>query len=214
MLPAREANRRCFLQAYQTGEHGWAVDKPSSYAAAFLRELKKIVPGGELLDIGCGEGRHAISAARLGFRVTAVDYEILALRRARKHAKIEGAEGISFRKADVLALPFRDRTFDVVLDYGCLHHQRKSDWPAYKSGVLRILKPRGFYVLSVFSPKFRFFRGSRRPWHIAHGAYRRCFTPDDIMGLFGDRFEVMEMIEEKGKDQGFRHLLMKRREEA
>jgi ubiquinone/menaquinone biosynthesis C-methylase UbiE len=173
-----------------------------------------MAPGGRLLDIGCGEGRHAIAAARLGFAVTAVDYEPLALSRARRRAKVRGVEGIKFRKADVLSLPFRDRTFDVLLDYGCLHHQRKSDWPAYKAEILRILKLRGFYVLSVFSPKFRFFRESKRPWHIAYGAYRRCFTPSDIVGLFSDCFELLEMLEETGKDQGFWHVLMKRGEEA
>jgi SAM-dependent methyltransferase len=185
------------------------VEEPCVYALRFLRRLRRVVPRGRLLDIGCGEGRHAIAAAKLGFRVTAVDYEPLALQRARECARAKGVRGIVLREADVFRLPFPDSCFDVVLDYGCLHHQRKSDWPAYTASILRVLRARGFYVLSVFSPEFRFFRQSRRPWHIAFGAYRRCFRAEDIVRLFGRDFEVVEMIEERGEGGGFWHALMK-----
>ena len=211
MLSADEANRRYFREAYRTGEHGWAADEPSAYAVDFLKILRGVVPGGKLLDIGCGEGRHSFAAARLGFRVTAIDYEPLALTRARRFATIRQIKGILFRKANVFHLPFPDTRFDVILDYGCLHHQKKSDWPAYRAGNLRVLKPQGFYALSVFSPSFYLFRGSRRPWHIAYGAYRRYFTRKEIIELFGPDFEMLEIREERGKEGGFWHVLMKRR---
>ena len=214
MISAREANRGYFRQAYRTGQHGWAVDVQSPYALEYLRRLKKIVPRGKLLDVGCGEGRHSIAAAKLGFRVTAVDFEPLALKRVRRFARQENANGIRFRQADVLRLPFPNASFDIVLDYGCLHHQRKSDWGAYMSSILRALKPQGYYVLSVFSPRFRLFHGSGRPWHIARGAYRRYFTRGDINALFGPHFEVMRMTEERGEGGGFWHVLMKRRAQS
>ena len=65
---AAEADRRYFRQAYRNGRHGWGVEEPSSYAVEFLGRLKGIIPGGRLLDIGCGEGRHAIIAAKLGLQ--------------------------------------------------------------------------------------------------------------------------------------------------
>jgi SAM-dependent methyltransferase len=208
---AEEANRSYFRRAYRTGEHGWAVEAPSPYVVAFLERLRDAVPGGTLLDVGCGEGRHSIAAAQLGLRVAGVDYLPAALKRARRFAKAKGVEGIAFRRANVFALPFRPGSFDVVLDYGCLHHQRKSDWPAYLGSVLGVLKAEGFYVLSAFSPRFRLFQGARRPWHIAYGAYRRCFTADEIVRLFGGHFEVLEMLEESGGGQGLWHALMRRR---
>ena len=156
MFSANEANRQYFRDAYRTGEHGWAVHEPSPYAVDFLHQLSSVTPNGAMLDVGCGEGRHSIAAARTGFRVVGIDYEPLALRRARSFAKAHGIKGITFRVADVLDMSFGDACFDVVLDYGCLHHQRKTDWPRYKAGILRVLKSRGYYVLSVFSPRFRF----------------------------------------------------------
>ena len=205
MRSADQANREYFREAYRTGNHGWAVEEPSPYAVGFLERVRATVPGGTLLDLGCGEGRHARAAGLLGYRVTAVDYERGALERACDR---EGA--VVLCQADVLELPFYDGCFDVVLDYGCLHHQRKRDWPAYRAGLLRVLKPRGFYVLSVFSPRFRFFRGHTRPWHIALGAYRRCFTADELTDLFGQQFEMVQLLEETGDSGGFWHALMRR----
>lgn len=210
MRSAAEANRLYFRNAYRTGQHGWAVEEPSPFAVRFLKRLRTVVPGGKLLDVGCGEGRHAMAAAELGFRVAAIDYEPLALKRARRIAKTKQVEGILFRKADIFRMPYADATFDVVLDYGCLHHQRKSHWPAYRAGILRVLRPRGFFILSVFSPGFRLFRGRQRPWHIAFGAYRRCFTSEEIRDLFGRDFAVIAMAEERGEKGGFWHTLMKR----
>jgi len=211
MPTAAQANRKYFQEAYRTGKHGWEVEDPSPYAVKFLTRLRRIIPKGRLLDVGCGEGRHAIMASRLGFRVTAVDYEPLALARAQRSAKEKGTSGMVFRTANVLHLPVPATAFDVVLDYGCLHHQKKADWPAYKASVLRVLSPRGFFILSVFSPKFPLFHGSRKNWHIAKGAYRRYFTRGDILGLFSREFEALEMIEENGGQHGFWHVLFRRR---
>lgn len=207
MVSASDANRRYFHEAYRTGVHGWAAEAPCEYAVACLERLKRLVPGGRLLDLGCGEGRHALAAARMGFQVTAVDYEPLALKRARRRARQDGVTGVTFREANALALPFAASRFDAVLDYGCLHHQRKSDWKAYKANVLRVLKPGGFYIASVFSPRFRLFRPGARRWHIACGAYRRCFTRQDLAAFLGADFEVLEISEETGDDGGFWRVL-------
>ena len=210
MLTAYKANRRYFREAYRTGVHGWGVDAPSPEAVRFLKRLRRRALGGEVLDVGCGEGRHAIAAARLGFKVTGIDYEPRALERARRFARARHVRGVTFLRADVFRLPFARARFDVAIDYGCLHHQRKSDWPAYRSSILRVLKPEGFYVLSVFSPEFRFFRGSRRSWHITHGAYRRCFTRAGIAGLLGRDFDLLKLTPERGKGRGFWHVLARR----
>lgn len=211
MQSAEHANRRYFRDAYRTGRHGWEAVEPSARAVSFLKRVRRHVPNGALLDVGCGEGRHSLAAWRLGFQVTGIDYEPLALARARRSTESEGATGISFRKANVFSLPFPPASFDVVLDYGCLHHQKKSDWSAYKASILRVLKPHGFYILSVFSPAFRFFLRSGRPWHVAYGAYRRCFTKQEIEALFGRQFELLTITEERAERRGFWHVLMQLR---
>jgi hypothetical protein len=99
----------------------------------------------------------------------------------------------------------------MLLDFGCLHHQRKPNWPAYLAGVRRVLMPGGHCLLTVFSPRFWFFRGGRS-WHIAEGAHRPCFTRREVLDLFGRDLEVLQMEEERGAGRGFWHVWMRTRE--
>jgi SAM-dependent methyltransferase len=138
------------------------VETPALEAARVLKRLRRIVGRGRLLDVGCGEGRHAIAAAKMGFKVSGIDFEPRALERARRFARAKRARGIAFRQASVLRLPFAEASFDVVLDFGCLHHQKKSDWPTYRASILWVLAPGGFFVLSVFNRRFGLFGGTRR----------------------------------------------------
>ncbi len=211
---AKTQNRAYFQKAYRTGEHGWPIEDPSPYVVRFLEQIRQEAPGGRVLDLGCGEGRHAIAAARMGFEVTGMDFEPLALKRARYQAERAGTPNITFRKGDALDLPYRSPRFDAIIDYGCLHHQRKTDWPTYRTGLLRALKAGGFYAVSVFSPEFHLFRDSSRVWHVDDGVYRRCFRPADLMAFAGKRFEIQDLEEERNGDRGFWHALMRRTDAA
>ena len=211
MRNAYEENRRYFRRAYETGVHGWQASEPSPYVTRNLAELARGTTGRRLLDIGCGEGRHCLAAARLGFEPTGVDYEPLAIQRAQASAReADLAQRIQFAVADVFALPFARASFDVVLDYGCLHHQKKSDWSPYRAAVLAVLNARGYFLLSVFSTAFRVFGEQKHPWHLSHGAYRRFFTADDLDRLFGAHFEFLALEEERDDVSGFWHALMRR----
>ncbi|MDO8587476.1 MAG: class I SAM-dependent methyltransferase [Armatimonadota bacterium] len=204
------SNVRYFREAYRTGEHGWGVTEPSPDVLRLLGRARELVPAGRLLDLGCGEGRHSVAAASLGFEVVGVDYEPLALQRARGLIPAGEQSKIFLCAGSALALPFQPASFDVVLDYGCFHHQRKADWPAYRANLLRALKPQGLYILSVFSPTFHLFHGSSRRWHLAYGSYRRYFTHEEIARLWQKDFELLELIEQRG-EQGMWHVLFRLR---
>ena len=59
-----------------------AHGEPSSVVLAALEGLAP----GRALDLGCGNGRHAMWLAERGWRVTAVDFSTEALRQARERA--------------------------------------------------------------------------------------------------------------------------------
>jgi SAM-dependent methyltransferase len=75
------------------------------------------------LDCGCGGGRYTVALKNLGFaEVVGVDWSENALETARSRAVEASIEGVTYQKADVLALPFEDESFDFVFSNGVLHH--------------------------------------------------------------------------------------------
>ncbi len=56
----------------------------------FLLEELSLQPGGAVLDVGCGTGRHAIELAKRGYRVTGLDVSSEMLARAREAARRAG----------------------------------------------------------------------------------------------------------------------------
>ncbi len=66
-----------------------------------------------ILDVGCGTGRHAIELARRGYRVTGIDLSEAQLRRAREKAAEAGVD-VDFQRQDARDLPF-DEEFDAAI---------------------------------------------------------------------------------------------------
>jgi len=69
----------------------------------WLMGKMNLCPGGALLDLGCGAGRHAIAFARRGLRVTGVDISGTMLRHAKERAGAAGVE-VNFIRADLARL--------------------------------------------------------------------------------------------------------------
>lgn len=67
----------------------------------------------QILDVGCGTGRHSIELTKRGYHVTGIDLSDAQLARARKKAKDENLI-IDFQKQDARNLSFKG-TFDVAI---------------------------------------------------------------------------------------------------
>src|SRR5271163_765273 len=82
--------------------------------AANLVKFAGVAAGQQVLDIGCGTGVVAVTAARLGAQVAGLDLTPPLLERARHNSQIAEAN-IDWREGDAEKLPFEHETFDVVL---------------------------------------------------------------------------------------------------
>lgn len=67
----------------------------------------------DILDIGCGTGRHAIELAERGYRVTGIDLSDSQLKRAKEKAKKQNLN-INFQKQDARELHYKNQ-FDLVI---------------------------------------------------------------------------------------------------
>ncbi len=110
-------------------------------------------PGEQLLDLGCGFGRHAYEAARRGAHVVACDLAPaeLAQIRATFAAMSEAGERHDGTcrtvRGDATRLPFPDRAFDRIIASEVLEHV-DSDRRALGE-LARVLRPGGVLAVTV-----------------------------------------------------------------
>lgn len=125
---------------------------PSIFApwAQDLIEAAALRPGERVLDIACGTGIVARTAARTvgsGATVVGLDLSAPMLAVARAAAEAEGLS-VEWREGSAVTLPLADATFDVSFCQQGL--QFFSDRAAALSEAYRILTPGGRLVLSVW----------------------------------------------------------------
>src|SRR5262249_57650545 len=107
-----------FTEFKATQRAGWANFGPLAAVtipcAGRLVRFAGVQAGQRVLDVACGTGVVAVTAARLGAHVTGADLTPELLAQARESSAIAGLD-IEWREADVEQLPFADAAFDVVL---------------------------------------------------------------------------------------------------
>jgi ubiquinone/menaquinone biosynthesis C-methylase UbiE len=104
--------------------------------------------GGELLDVACGFGRHAVPLAGAGFRVTGVDRSAALLAEARRRAG--DADWPRLIAADYRDLPFADASFDAALNlYTSLGYLGDEEDTRVLGEVARVLRPGGKLVIET-----------------------------------------------------------------
>ncbi len=99
--------------------HRW---RTAVNSAAYL--LPHLVPGSDLLDVGCGPGTITGDLARIVApgRVIGIDAAGSVMAEARAGAEAGRIDNVAFEVADLFALPYADDTFDVVHTHQVLQH--------------------------------------------------------------------------------------------
>lgn len=143
-----------FAQLKAVQREGWSLFAPleavTTIPAADLVRHARVQAQQALLDVGCGTGVAALTAARAGARVQALDLSPQLLEHARKHAALAGVD-IDFREGDVEALPYADASFDVVLSqFGHMFAPRPD---VAIAEMLRVLRPGGTLAFSTWPPE-------------------------------------------------------------
>lgn len=156
----------------------------------------------EILEVGCGAGACVWYAAREGFSVTGIDGSAAALEQARR---LLGRDGLSARLlcGDVIDLTqlAGDRSYDAIIDSGCLQCLRYSQVKAVVDQGYELLKEGGKFFSIIVSADTPGVKGKEiEPGtfvDIEEGPMKgrglnHLFTLDEVRELFS-RFGSLEI---------------------
>jgi len=136
--------------------------------------LYRGIKGKVALDYCCGNGEIAIEMAQRGAaKVCGIDISPVAIENARALARAAGVEArCEFSVMDAEHTEFATGTFDVVHEYGALHHL---DLTAAYVELSRILKPDGRLICTEtlrHNPLIHWYRKRtphlRTAWEVEH----------------------------------------------
>lgn len=136
---------------FREDEAGYFFGREPSTLARTAYQYWKLAMGnerGELLDLGCGEGRDAVFYAEKGFDILAVDGSEAALNKTARLAH-ESSIHLSVLQRDI-------RTYTVPHDYKFIHANNclqflGKDCLSYLAYLRRRTLPGGFHAVSVFT---------------------------------------------------------------
>ena len=153
--------------------------------------------GERVLDYCCGNGDDSFIIAKNGAKeVIGIDISETSVNNCKKRAISEGCQKkVSFRVMDAEALEFNDNHFDIITEYGSLHHLNLQK--AY-SELARVLKPNGKILCNEalgHNPIIQLYRKItphlRTKWEIEHifrkrdlEMARQYFDKVEILGFF------------------------------
>ena len=114
-----------------------------------LVELTVATSLGDLLDVGCGQGRLLKLLASRARRLVGVDIDPAARRLARAELLVAGLPNCSLRQGNMYSLPFADAEFDTIILDDVLAEAAR---PADAIGeARRLLRPGGRVLLLAAS---------------------------------------------------------------
>jgi ubiquinone/menaquinone biosynthesis C-methylase UbiE len=121
----------------------YAVEKESiDLREQWIRERAK---GARVLDYCCGNGEEAIMVAKAGAAsAVGIDLSEVSIENCRQLAAQAGvSDRVTYKAMDAEALEFPDNAFDLIIEYGVLHHL---DLDKAMSELSRVLTPKGAFI--------------------------------------------------------------------
>jgi D-alanine-D-alanine ligase len=118
-----------------------------------------------ILDLCCGQGRHALEITKRGFKVEGLDRSRYLIQKAKASAKKENLN-VKFKEGDARKLPFPPDSFEVVMMLGNSfgYFETVQDDLRILKEIFRILKPWGRLLLDVTDGEYLREKFQARSW--------------------------------------------------
>lgn len=183
-------------------QQNMAPTYPVSYITDFA--FKNFKPGGRVLDLGCGMGRHVKFLAQFGFDAFGCDYSSQGVLHTKELLNSSGLKA-DVREADMLELPYDDEYFDGLISYGVLFYAKDEvEIKKALSEVYRVLKKGGsafFQVRNLEDDRYK--QAIKKSKYIAvanqiegrigfleNGIQNYYFDEEEVKRLFGIFYKI------------------------
>ena len=153
----------------------------------------------QILDLGCGSGRHSLYLAQQGFEVFGLDIAPTGLRATKEKLDAEGLMG-DLTLADIIQLPYTEAAFDAIISVRVIHHNRIVLIRRTVDEIWRVLRPGGLVWITIPVPKGHGSKSGREiepgtwvPCHgIEAGLPHHLFSEDELRELF-QKFTTVDL---------------------
>ncbi len=159
---------RYFGELYLRIFNTMPVPGHTAQEVAWILAALELDPGARILDLCCGQGRHAVHLARAGLRVTGLDRSGYLLERARRAAAEAGVE-VEWVRGDMRHLPWQaefDACINMFTSFG--YFEDEANNRQVLDQVYGALKPGGQFLLDLANRDYYLLRLWPRSWR-RHG---------------------------------------------
>ena len=170
------------------------LNYPDEYLVRMLaKEIREnsSLQNGKALDLGCGSGRHLklLNDFNVGF-VIGTDLSPQALK---------FCDGM-LMVCDNMSLPIKNESIDIVIAWGSLHYNHKSETPKMITEILRILKKSGIFLGTLRSSRDTYLKSGTNlgndVWQTSltdiQGSISSFYNEDEIKSIFSE-FESLQL---------------------
>jgi SAM-dependent methyltransferase len=158
--------------------------------AEFVIEAMQLAPGAQVLDVGCGYGRHAMELAARGFHVVGLDMSTPLLVRGGEEAHRRGLT-INFIRGDMRELDFEnqfDAAYSLFSTFGYFDDETNKKT---LQNIARALKPGGKVLIEILNRDYVIADLPTRVWWEGDG----CVVLEEVeLNYFSSRIQVNRSV--------------------
>jgi SAM-dependent methyltransferase len=158
--------------------------------AEFVIDAMSLQPGAQVLDLGCGYGRHAMELAARGYHVVGLDLSTPLLIRGGEEAQRRGLQ-INFVRGDMRELDFEaqfDGAYCLFSTFGYFDDETNKKTVA---NIARALKPGGRVLIEILNRDYVIADLPTRVWWEGDG----CVVLEEVeLNYFSSRIQVNRSV--------------------
>ena len=158
--------------------------------AEFVLDTMSLAPGAQVLDVGCGYGRHAMELAARGFHIVGLDLSTPLLVRGGEEAHRRGLT-INFIRGDMRELDFENQFDGAYCLFSTFGYFDDETNKKTLQNIARALKPNGKILIEILNRDYVIADLPTRVWWEGEG----CVVLEEVeLNYFSSRIQVNRSV--------------------